>query len=158
MIKSFLFWFWRFVPLPFFIRYGLIWVFNQKFLIGVDGLIVSEDNKCLLFKHTYRKEYPWGLPSGYLKKGEGPDQALRREIYEESGIKVRITGLLEAYQSQQMPRIGLVYKGELMDAYQFIPSHEVQEAWFFAVDELPEISPNQLSIVEKYCGVSRHSG
>jgi 8-oxo-dGTP diphosphatase len=158
MSKSFLFRLWRVLPLPFFVRYILIWVSNQKFLIGVDGIIINDRNECLLFKHTYRKQYPWGLPSGYLKKGEDPDRALEREIYEESGYKVHITELLEVYRSKKMPRIGIIYKGKLLQGVPFTPSDEVQDARFVAVDDLLEISPFQIEIIKKYCGpAGRHS-
>lgn len=155
-MKRFLFWLWRVLPLPFFVRSGLMWISNQKFLVGVDGIILNEDNECLLFKHSYRKEFPWGLPSGYLEKGEDPDQAMEREIFEESGFNVRITKLLEAYRFKEMSRIGLIFKGELVENNTFIPSNEVQDARFFALDELPEISPHQIKIIEKYIGSIKH--
>jgi ADP-ribose pyrophosphatase YjhB (NUDIX family) len=91
LIKSLLFRLWRVLPLPFFLRSGLIWLLTPKYLIGVDALIVNEENECLLFKHSYRKEYPWGLPSGYLHKREHPLEAIKREIFEESGYVVHIT-------------------------------------------------------------------
>ncbi len=46
------------------------------------------NKKILLLKHTYRDKYPWGIPSGWLKRGEQPMEALQREIKEETGMVV----------------------------------------------------------------------
>ena len=150
MIKTFLLRLWRILPLPFFLRVGLIWLTTPKYLIGVDALILNDKNECLLFKHSYRKEYPWGLPSGYLQRHEHPDQAIKREILEESGYVVRITRLLEIYVSKQMPSITLIFLGELSDERDFMPSSEVLEARFFPVDRLPKLLSDQQEIIEKH--------
>lgn len=150
-MKRLLYKLWRILPLPFFVRAGLMWAINPKFLIGVDGIILNARQEILLFKHTYRKEHPWGLPSGYLIKGEDPADAVTREIYEESGFNVRITRLLEAYRFRETSRIGLIYQGELIEETGFIPSEEVQEAGFFALDSLPDLTEHQIELIKKYC-------
>jgi ADP-ribose pyrophosphatase YjhB (NUDIX family) len=147
LIKSLLFRLWRVLPLPFFLRSGLIWLLTPKYLIGVDALIVNEENECLLFKHSYRKEYPWGLPSGYLHKREHPLEAIKREIFEESGYVVHITQLLDVYISKNMPSIALIFLGEIVDQMDFVPSAEVLEARFFPVDRLPKLLPDQQDII-----------
>lgn len=73
-----------------------------------------------------------------LEKGEDPDQALEREIYKESGFQVNFTELLEAYRFREMPRLGLIYKGELAQSNPFTPSDEVQDTRLFPLDELPK--------------------
>lgn len=148
MIKSFLFRLWRVLPLPFFLRAGLVWLFTPKYLIGVDALIVNDNNECLLFKHSYRKEYPWGLPSGYLKRREHPDEAIKREIFEESGYQVHITQLLDIYVSKDMPSIALIFSGKLMGQTEFVPSAEVIDARFFSLDHLPKLLTDQQEIIK----------
>ena len=44
MINAFLFWLWRVLPFPGFIREGIIWFLNPKYLVAVDALIVNDDN------------------------------------------------------------------------------------------------------------------
>ncbi len=149
-MKRFLLWLWREMPVPFALRYIFLWLFNPKFLVGVDALIVKDDNEVLLFKHSYRKGIPWGLPSGWLKKGEDPIRAIQREIFEESGFRVRILRPLLVEKSKKFSRIDVVYLGELKGEDAFVPSEEVCDARFFPIEGLPMIIINQERIIKDY--------
>jgi 8-oxo-dGTP diphosphatase len=48
------------------------------------------DNGLLLLQQAHGKLDPgkWGMPAGKLEKGETPDQAARRELFEETGISL----------------------------------------------------------------------
>ncbi len=57
--------------------------------------VVVRDGKVLLARHTYGPGK--GLliiPGGYLKKGETPEEAVRREIAEETGITAEPAALI----------------------------------------------------------------
>lgn len=147
MVKRFLLWLWREIPVSFALLYLFLWLSNKKFLVGVDALIVNDGNEVLLFKHSYRKEIPWGLPGGWLKKGEDPSKAIEREILEESGYRVRIDKPLVIESSEEYSRIDIIYLGELIGEPQFVASDEVVEAAFFPSDEMPEIIDHQKKII-----------
>ena len=60
------------------------------------GGIVLIDNKVLLVKNRLRKEYKeyydsgfWGFPKGHMEEGESPLNAAEREVFEETGFKVK---------------------------------------------------------------------
>ena len=60
------------------------------------GGIVLIDNKVLLVKNRQRKEYKeyydsgfWGFPKGHMEEGESPLKAAEREVFEETGFKVK---------------------------------------------------------------------
>ena len=153
MIKKFLYWLWRVLPLPMGIRTPILWVGNRKFVIGIGALIFNEGGELLLFKHTYRKDVPWAFPGGYLKKREDPDAAIKREISEESGFEIRILKLLEINRSHEMARFEVLYLAELVGEAKFVPSVEVVEARFFPLDQLPELLPEHTAIIERYVRV-----
>lgn len=50
------------------------------------GLLITSNKKILLLQKPSGK---WDLPGGKLKGGEGWIDGLRREIYEESGLKIK---------------------------------------------------------------------
>ncbi len=42
----------------------------------------------------------WELPGGFVEAGESPVEAVRREIFEETGLSVETTSILGAYTSR----------------------------------------------------------
>lgn len=121
--------------------------FQDKFLVGVTGIIFNDKNEILLFKHTYRT-HDWSLPGGYLKSGEHPREALEREIKEESGLVVSIDDSLKTRTDRDTARLDMCYTGILIGG-DFTPSHEVSEYGFFTQDKLPLLRKNQLFLIDK---------
>lgn len=109
--------------------------------------------KILLFKHSYR-QIPWSLPGGYLKGKEHPKEGLQREIFEESGLTVRISRSLKTRTDRQTARLEICYIGSFYGGV-FKPSSEVTEAKFFPIDKLPLIPRDQLRLIEKAIGSSK---
>ena len=152
-IRKLLLHLWRVVPFSRKLRYRFLYTINQKFIIGVGVIVVDEKDRVLLFKHTYRAEYPWGLPTGWLKKGESPAQAVEREVYEESGFRVKVLEPFEVgHGVQDVPNVHIVFIGELVGEAEFVPSPEVTEAHFFHKDELPKLIPSQKRMIESFYG------
>jgi 8-oxo-dGTP diphosphatase len=61
-------------------------------LVGVGGLI-SDSGKVLLIKRRFDpNKGRWALPGGLLEVGEDPEDAAKREVWEEVGLKVNIQG------------------------------------------------------------------
>jgi ADP-ribose pyrophosphatase YjhB (NUDIX family) len=121
--------------------------FQDKFLVGVTGIIFNDKKEILLFKHTYRS-HAWALPGGYLKSGEHPREALEREIKEESGLVVSVDQLLKTRTDRDTARLDMCYTGILIGG-DFVPSHEVSEFGFFAQDKLPLLRENQVFLIDK---------
>jgi len=121
--------------------------FQDKFLVGVTGIILNDKKEVLLFKHTYRS-HSWSLPGGYLKAGEHPREALEREIKEESGLVVSIDESLKTRTDRETARLDLCYTGVLIGG-EFEPTHEVSEYGFFALDKLPLLRKNQLFLIDE---------
>lgn len=59
------------------------------------GAIVFRDDKVLLVRHTYGSAKGKLLnPSGMLSHGEMPEDAVKREVYEETGVTAEPLGVL----------------------------------------------------------------
>ena len=59
--------------------------------VSVAGLVTNEEGKILLVKSPWRG---WEYPGGLIEQGETFQEALHREIREESGVEVEITGFV----------------------------------------------------------------
>ena len=71
---------WKVLRLPTNLQLFFMRRLNDQFLIGVTGIIFDNQDKILLFRHTYRDLDTWSLPGGYIKAREHPKEALEREI------------------------------------------------------------------------------
>ncbi len=65
-----------------------------KFVIAVSTLLIK-DNKAFLLRrfNTGWEDGKYNLPGGHINKGETAKQASVREIYEETGVKVKLEDL-----------------------------------------------------------------
>jgi phosphoglycolate phosphatase-like HAD superfamily hydrolase/ADP-ribose pyrophosphatase YjhB (NUDIX family) len=60
---------------------------NSKPVVTVGALIFNEENKVLLVQ-THKWSNLWGIPGGKIKYGEPSEEALKREIKEETGLDI----------------------------------------------------------------------
>lgn len=59
------------------------------------GGIIEKDNKILMVKEAKKKCYgKWNVPAGHLEDGETIFEGAIREIFEETGCKVRLKNML----------------------------------------------------------------
>ena len=137
---------WKLLPNSYRLRRFIVWLIGQKFLVGIVGIVLNEDNQILLLEHSYRNEYPWGLPSGWLEKGEQPTDALKREILEETGFDVEIIKQLEQFADPDYARLDLIYLCKVTGG-EFTKSDEILSAKFFSKENLPRLIPHQVSLI-----------
>ncbi|MCY9514136.1 HAD-IIA family hydrolase [Paenibacillus apiarius] len=62
---------------------------------GVAGIIMDERRRVLLMKRA--DNGCWGIPSGHVELGETVEEAIVREIAEETGLNVKVTRLIGVY-------------------------------------------------------------
>src|SRR3977135_4246199 len=70
------------------------WLVQRKFIVGVSGVLFDDQGRILLLRHRYWRQGSWGLPGGWAKGGETLEQALGREVREETGYAVAVDRLL----------------------------------------------------------------
>lgn len=100
---------------------------------GVGGLIVKGD-KILL---CHRRDYDmWNLPLGGIKIREDIIQALKREVKEETGLKVLPQNLVGVYQNYQKGNIILIFLVKVV-AGKLRKNEEVDELNYFDYRKLP---------------------
>jgi len=131
---------YRKLPLSIGVKRRIVYCANERFLVAVLGIIMNDDRKVLLLKHTYRRAEPWGLPSGYIEK-EDPNAGLQREIFEETSFTVEIGQIIYTGYADNPPRINLYFSGRITSG-EFKSCEEISECDFFDIKDLPGYMPN----------------
>lgn len=111
------------------------------FTVGAMCIIERSDGALLLVQLSYRRR--WGVPGGLLKRGETPEDAVRREVQEEVGLEVVLIGEPAVVVAAEPRRVDVIFRarpapGE--DPSRAAPrSPEIVAVGWFPADALPEL-------------------
>lgn len=100
--------------------------------VSVSGFITNKNQEALLVKTFWRPD-TWELPGGTVDEGETLDQALVREILEETGIHVKLFGVTGVYSNGST--VALVFCGEAIGG-KLTTSNETQDVQFTKLDPM----------------------
>ena len=122
-------------------------VLRPRFRVAVAAFVFDESGRILLFKHTYR-QFDWGIPVGGLEPYEQPEDGVKREFFEESGITIEIDRLLLAEGSKLFKHVTLIYLCRIVSG-EFRPSYEVSEMKYFDVNDLPRMIFDEKDLIRE---------
>ena len=123
-------------------------VVRPHYEVSVGALILNEHSQLLLCYHTYRREFPWGMPGGDLQPGEDPAEAIRRELWEETGFRAAEVELLLVENSKQFHHVSFTYVCRGVSG-QFVPNDEVVRVEYFDLTALPPFLPAQRVTIDR---------
>ena len=99
--------------------------------------IPTANGKILLLKRGIEPGFgKWVFPGGFLDRGERVQDAAIRETLEETGIKVEVGHLLNAYSYKGYPVVVMVYPAKILEGVPQ-PLDETLEVAFFGPKEIP---------------------
>jgi ADP-ribose pyrophosphatase YjhB (NUDIX family) len=104
------------------------------------GVILARGNEVLLVRRRYApREGAWCLPAGFMEYGETPEHCARRELFEETGLRARLTGLFGVYAGLDDPRVRSVLILYTADrtAGRLVPGDDATAAKFYSLARLP---------------------
>lgn len=113
---------------------------------GVAAVVFNHSGHVLLQRRADNGQ--WGLPSGHVEPGETVDEAVTREVGEETGLQVQVSHLIGvyshpssqsfAYPSGQVSQfITSCFRCQIMRGDLHCDEVETLEAAFFSPDKLP---------------------
>lgn len=103
----------------------------------------------MLLKHRFRPSPGWGIPGGFLEKGEQPDEAVRRELREEVELELEDVKLFATRAFNEPKQIEILFTARAVDDTERL-SFEIQKAAWFSANELPADLPNdQKKLIER---------
>jgi 8-oxo-dGTP diphosphatase len=119
--------------------------------LTVDGVIIK-DNKVLLIK---RRNEPyknrWAIPGGFVEYGEKTEDAVIREIKEETGLEAKIDGLIGVYSDPDRdPRKHVVSIAYLLTDIKGKEKggDDAKEAKWWYINDLPDLAFDHHNILD----------
>lgn len=137
----------RALPEP--VRQRAVRTASPSYTLGAQARIEREDGRVLLVKASYR--WRWGMPGGLMDTGESPEQAVLREVKEETGLDIVLEPDPIVLVETTMQRVNFIYRAAPAPDVDADALHaqasEILELGWFHPDEFPETNPDMSQIV-----------
>jgi 8-oxo-dGTP diphosphatase len=107
---------------------------SARFRVGVYAVIFDEERVLL----AHRRDIDWwNLPGGGMEAGETVEEAIRREVREETSLDVEVEYLVGVYSKPQKQEVVLTFRCRVIGG-KLSTTEESRECRFFPPDSLPE--------------------
>ena len=148
MLKKLLGTLWRAAPKR--VRRWGVWLAEPRFMVTVGAVVLDEGGRVLLLQHEFRTGSGWGIPGGFMERGEQPLEALRRELREEIGLELDAAELVRVRTLKRPQQVEIHFRCRVRDGAGAQPrSMEINRVGWFEPDALPpELSPDQRRIIK----------
>ena len=121
---------------------------HPRFLVGVNGLGVGPGDTVILARHRFGAPQ-WRLLGGFIARDESLQDALRREVGEETGLGIEVGPILEANTGHRWARVEAIYAYRVVAGNATL-SEELLELREFPPDRLPAMRADHRGIVERH--------
>jgi len=132
---------------------------NQQIKVAVDAVVFGyqpvEGLQLLLIRRNVEPfKNQWALPGGLVQNEESLEDAVERELNEETGISISYLEQLYSFgQPGRDPRnrvISITYYGLVKpDGLKLVADTDAAEAKWFHLDKLPKLAFDHIDILEK---------
>lgn len=135
--------------------YRIFWRVLKPQTLGARAIVENSNHEVLLVRHRYSGQ--WYLPGGNVQRREFLVDAIRRELFEETGISnLELRGIVGVYSSRQEGKYDhiVVFRAY---ARQYVSTRskgkEIQDLSFFDPVRLPNnVSVGTTRRIEEYLG------
>lgn len=139
---------WRHAPKS--LRRWGVRLAEPRFTVTAGAVVVDDSGRVLLLEHRFRAESnAWGIPGGFIEKGEQPEEAIRRELREEVGLELMEAEIAFARTLSKAKQIEIIFRcrpvGDVGRK-----NAEVKSAEWFELDKLPKgVAKDQRRLIER---------
>jgi ADP-ribose pyrophosphatase YjhB (NUDIX family) len=135
--------------------------YNTGYNVGVGGAVVHEGRILLVRRASRRGRGNWQVPGGFIEPDETVEQAVLREVAEESGVTAEVEGIL-GLRNRYDPDVGnSLYIVMLLRPLSGEPKpdgKEVDRAQYFTLEEiraLDQVPAINLEVAQRALAVDR---
>lgn len=131
--------------------------------LTVDSIVFTKENNSTFVLLIQRGREPfknkWALPGGFVNIDELLETACRRELEEETGLKVDKMEQFKAFDAiDRDPRhrtISVVFSAEISEKQEVKGGDDAAHAKWFSISELPELAFDHQQILEEFFDLSK---
>lgn len=117
-------------------------------MVIIAGCLIVKDNKILMVKEAQKKCYgQWNFPAGHVDEPEFITDAAIRETYEETGCKVKLTGVLPicmVAMDNIEPRLMVRFTAEVIEENIKIDPTEILDVQWLNLQDVKKMSREEL--------------
>lgn len=131
---------------------------TPKISLTVDAIVFGYEPKEGLSVLLVKRKYPpfknrWALPGGFVKEKESLEQAVERELKEETGVKVNYLEQLYSFGNPKRdPRsriVTIAYYGLVRSSnFELFAATDAEDAQWFQLDKLPKLAFDHQKILD----------
>jgi 8-oxo-dGTP diphosphatase len=140
-------------------------------VVGIGGVVIDNDRVLLIRRGTEPLLGQWSIPGGTLELSESLQDGVARELLEETGLKVRVLDLIDAFDriytepgeggggTASRPRFHYVIVDYLCERIsgEAIAGSDVTDVAYAAEDDLDrfQLTPTATRIIKRAFAMSR---
>lgn len=103
--------------------------------VAVGTIVTDQDGRVVLVRRAIEPGYGlWVFPGGYVDRGEEVTAAAIREAKEESGLDIRLDGLVNIYSYPGRPLVVIVYAATRTGGELCVDEESLEARWFAPAD------------------------
>ena len=102
---------------------------NCNHKVSVAALVTNEEGKILLVNSPWRG---WEYPGGLIESGETFQEALHREVREEAGVEIEITGFVGICKNVGMDIVNIDFTAKYAGGELTTSEESTEVGWFTA--------------------------
>ena len=124
----------------------------------VDVIVETAPGEVLLIERAV-EPIGWAFPGGAIDSDEAPEQTARREIEEETGLKIRVEEIFHVYPffdaAGLMNAVTYVYRATVTGGM-FKPGDDAKAVNSFPLSMIPPLVPAHEEILRDYLHLRQH--
>ena len=117
-------------------------------MVIIAGCLIVRDNKILMVKEAKKKCYgQWNFPAGHVEENELITEAAIREAYEETGCKVKLTGVLPistAILKEEETAIIVKFTADIIDENIKFDTKEIIDVKWLDIEKVKNMTNREL--------------
>lgn len=116
-------------------------------MVIIAGCLIVRNGKALMVQEAQEKCYgKWNFPAGHVDENESIIDAAIREVYEETGCKVKLTGLLPICMAsgKNGDRLMVRFTADIIDENIKFDTEEILDVKWIDINDIKNMSKEEL--------------